>query len=194
MQSCETFDPNENPVPTCVWNDTEIVQFSDLQLKHPTGISTYHSYLIPADKIERNLPNILYTNGDAPNSGNTAKIRVNLYSDGTSCTGNDMAEYSQNNGAEYVGGSSISEVPFPSNADFWGEVRVTITTDVYNNTSGSDTYYHIKWEEKGNNPNGGLVGIIDGEKRTHININGTQSIVVSGVNGYLYKGGVKNYF
>lgn len=192
LQSCNNEWGDSN-IPECDWDDTDIVQFYQLELKHPGTISIYHSNLLPPDRIERSLDNILYTNGDAPNNGNTASIDVNLYADGSSCTGSNHRKYIRYNGVQYIGATTINEVPFPSNAAFVGEVKVIIKTDVYNNTLGGNAYYHIKWEETGNDPNGGIAGQIDGQKIPYININGTNSIFVGGQNGYMFKNGRKDY-
>ncbi|MCH7525329.1 MAG: hypothetical protein IIC74_10095, partial [Bacteroidetes bacterium] len=127
------------------------------------------------------------------NGENSAKIVVALMSDGMYCIGSESRKYYIGHGEQYVGGASISEIPFVSNAAFVGEVKVIITTDVYNNYSGGDAYYHVRWEETGNDPNGGIVGNIVGQKITHLNVDGTQSILVSGESGYLYSGGTKNW-
>ena len=193
LQSCTQVDPGGDKNPKCEWNDTDIIYFSDVQLKHPSDISSFHASLIPLDGIERQLPNIIYTNGDAPNGENSAKIVVALMSDGMYCIGSESRKYYIGHGEQYVGGASISEIPFVSNAAFVGEVKVIITTDVYNNYSGGDAYYHVRWEETGNDPNGGIVGNIVGQKITHLNVDGTQSILVSGESGYLYSGGTKNW-
>ena len=192
LQSCNReFGPDS--VPACDWNDIETVVFYDLQLAHPTGLSGFHYNIIPLDRIERSLINIIETNGDAPNGKNSSNVRANIKPDGTTCTGEpEMVQYNISNYSGNVGASDV-KVPFTSNADFFGEVTVTIRTDVFNNISGADAYYHVVWDETGNNPNGGFVGNIMGKKMSYININGTQSILVGGQNGYLYKGGVKNY-
>lgn len=190
LQSCEQV--NTNSTPACEWEDSQIITFTDLQLHHPVTISGYHSTQIPPDKIERHLVNILLINGDAPNTGNSGKIFVNTtISDG--CVGTESKSYSQFQNLGLVGISNISEVPIAINGGFSGEATVKIETDVYHNQSGGDSYYHIYWEETRNDPNGYMVGNIIGEKITHINVNGTNSIVVGGQDGYVYSGGEKNY-
>lgn len=192
LQSCEEVSLGGGNVPDCEWNDNNTVVFYDLQLNHPTGLNTYHQNIIPLDNIERSLINILETNGDAANGENSAYVRVNIKSDGTTCTGEEMVKYLN---SEYFGNVGISDiqVPFTSNAVFFGEVTVIIRTDVFNNTVGSDAFYHVVWDETGNDPNGGFVGNILGVKISYINIDGTQSILVGGQDGYLYSGGVKNW-
>lgn len=191
LQSCSNVVV-EGSVPECEWNDTDMVQFYDLQLRHPSSISIYHSNLIPLDNIERSLINILETNGDAPNDGNSSYVKVNLIPNVSDCYGDETVKYHNYDYSGKVGASNIL-VPFVSNADFWGEVTVTIRTDVFNNTVGSNAYYHVLWEETGNNPNGGFVGDIYGTKVSHINIDGDQSLLVGadGYSGYIYQDGIK---
>ena len=73
LQSCERVRTGDNNIPVCEWDENNPVVFYDLQLQHPSGISTFHRSLIPLDNIERSLLNIVETNGDAPNN---KKIRA----------------------------------------------------------------------------------------------------------------------
>lgn len=184
LQSCEGISLGSNPPPTCEWDEENQVVFYDLQLSFPSGLSNWHSNLIPIDNIERSLINILEVNGNI-GSSSQAKISVTMKSDGNSCIGEKSVAFMK--GASEVGISNIV-VPFVSNAVFFGEVTVGIRTDTFVNTVGNGNYYHVMWSGAGNDPNGGIVGNISGTKVTYGNINGTTSIVISKDGSYIKNG------
>ncbi|MCF6169294.1 hypothetical protein [Lutibacter sp.] len=188
FQSCDNIDFGGNPPPTCEWDEENQVVFYDLQLSFPSGLSNWHSNLIPIDKIERSLNSIIEVNGNV-GSSSQAKISVTMKSDGTSCIGEKSVAFMK--GASEVGISNIV-VPFVSNAVFIGEVTVGIRTDTFVNTVGNGNYYHVLWSGAGNDPNGRIVGNISGTKVTYGNFNGTTSIVISKDGSYI-KNGQKVY-
>jgi len=174
FQSCDNIDFGGNPPPTCEWDEENQVVFYDLQLSFPSGLSNWHSNLIPIDKIERSLNNIIEVNGNI-GSSSQAKISVTMKSDGTSCIGEKSVAFMN-----------------VSNAVFLGEVTVGIRTDTFVNTVGNGNYYHVLWSGAGNDPNGRIVGNISGTKVTYGNFNGTTSIVISKDGSYM-KNGQKVY-
>lgn len=189
LQSCAPGIPGiDNPPPRCEWDEQNQVVFSDLQLKFPSGLSEWHSNLIPIDKTERFLTNILEVDGNTYNESK-AQIGVTIKSDGRTCIGEKSVAFKK--GAPEVGISTI-QVPFVSNAVFIGEVTVGIRTDTFQNTVGNGNYYHIMWSESGNDPNGGVVGNVMGSKVAYGNINGTTTRVISKDGSYI-KDGQKVY-
>ncbi len=174
LQSCE--DPNlggGGTIPTCEWDENNQVGFTDLQLQHPSGLSNFHINQIPIDGIERSLINILEINGDF-GSPSHAIITVAMIADGQDCVGEKTVSFMQ--GAPEVSIASIN-VPFVSNAVFFGEITVEMKGDTFINPTGSDALYYILWEGSGNDPNGGIVGNILGTKITFNNSNEDGSTV-----------------
>jgi len=167
FQSCEDPFGGGEPIPTCEWDENNQVGFTDLQLQHPSGLSNFHINQIPIDGIERSLLNILEINGDT-GLPSRAIITVGMFADGQACFGEKTVSFRQ--GAPEVSIASIN-VPFVSNAVFFGEVTVGIESDTFINPTGSDALYYILWEDSGNDPNGGVVGNVTGTKITFNNSN-----------------------
>lgn len=192
LQSCKNWDggPGSLKKPNCSWDKTEQVVFYNLQLKYPDGLSDYHTRILPYDKIDRSFIDVILRNSDAGSAGYTANIRANVKSDGTKCIGEKTTTYDKSNYSSGLGGGMIKS-PFPSNTAFVGEITVTLKSNVYNNTSGSGAYYHILWEQTGNNPNGGMAGTMIGKKISYFTINGINLIVPEPDNNYYYSGGIE---
>ncbi len=188
LQSCtEVIINPDDPIPACEWDATEQLAVYDLQLRFPSTISTYHSYLIPYDEIERSMTNILDVNGDSGDP-TRAQICATIIADGTECIGRATVDYQQ--GAPEVLPNMI-EVPIPTNADFWGEATVGVRTDTFNNTSGDGNYYHIMWSETSNDPLAGIDINQMGTKITYGNTNGKTDRVYKSKDGCYYRDGNK---
>lgn len=190
LQSCGKFPPPPQAKPTCLWDKTEQVVFYNLQLMYPAGLSDYHTRLLPYDGIDRNFIDVMLRNNDVGTTGVKAEVRLNVKSDGTRCIGEKTTTYNKSNYFNGLGGNMIKS-PMPSNTPFVGEITVTLKSNVYNNTSGNGAYYHIIWEQTGNNPNGGMAGTMLGKKITYYTINGAKLIVPEKGNDYFYSGGSK---
>jgi len=190
IQSCKNPDLFGKPIPSCEWNEKNKVVFYDLKLHYPEGLSSFHNASIPIDKIDRSLLHMLSLKGNADFSTNKAKITINMKADGRACIGEKTIEFL--NGSPSISIDAI-DVPYVSNAVFIGEVTVGLRTDIFINTIGNDSYYHVMWTATGNDPNGGVVGDIIGTKITYAFLNGTSSIVFP-KQGYVIIDGQKNYF
>lgn len=189
LQSCKKPDFGPKPViPNCAWDRTEMIIYSKLQLMYPAGLSDYHTRLLPLDKIDRSFLDVILRNSDIGPSGYTGNIRANIKSDGTKCIGERTTTYDKSNYTSGLTGYFI-RTPFPSNASFVGEITVTIKSNVYNNTLGNGAYYHILWEQTGNNPNGGMANTMYGKKIAYYTINGRQLIVPDERENYYISGG-----
>ena len=192
LQSCK--DPYKGGggggpvIPNCAWDKTEQIVFYNLQLKYPAGLSDYNTRQLPNGGIDRSFIDVLLRNGDAGSFGQTANIRANVKSNGTKCIGEKTTTYDRSNYTSGLGGALI-KTPFPSNAPFVGEITVTMKSNVYLNTSGSGSFYHILWEQTGNNPNGGMANTMIGKKISYYNTNGRSIYVPENEIDYYYSGG-----
>jgi hypothetical protein len=194
LQSCK--DPFKGPYPTkvipnCSWDNTEQIVFYDLQLKYPAELSDYHTRLLPLNKIDRSFIDVILRNSDVGSNGFIANIRANVKSDGTKCIGEKTTTYDKSNYTTGLGANMVKS-PFPSNTAFVGEITVTLNSNIYRNSTGSGAYYHILWEQTGNNPNGGMPGIMIGKKISyHTFNNGRSAIVPAKENDFYLSGGKK---
>lgn len=174
LQSCGDFPPPEPTIPPCEWDENNKVVFYDLALHHPSGLSTYHKYRIPTDKVERSLVNVLELNGDGASWKSDAVITVKIIPDPSDCLGSKDLDFEK--GDSEVSANTI-DIPFVSNATFMGEVTVEIQTDVFINTVGFGNFYHVLWTSSGNDPNGNIAGKIYGKKLPYGNVDGTTSVL-----------------
>jgi len=189
FQSCNTNIFSGTP-PPCEWTGSNQVVFYDLRLNYPVDLSPALEMYLPIDKIGRSLTQVLAIKGNADFSTSKASITVNMKADGRACIGEKTIQFLK--GSPNVSIGTI-DVPYVSNAVFLGEVTVGLRTDIFINTIGNDSYYHVMWTATGNDPNGGVVGDIIGTKITYAFLNGTSSIVFP-KQGYVIIDGQKNYF
>ncbi len=160
FQSCNTNIFSGTP-PPCEWTGSNQVVFYDLRLNYPVDLSPALEMYLPIDKIGRSLTQVLDIKGNADFSTSKALITVNMKADGRSCIGEKTIQFLK--GSPNVSIGTI-DVPYVSNAVFIGEVTVGLRTDIFINTIGNDSYYHVMWTATGNDPNGGVVGDIIGTK------------------------------
>jgi len=192
LQSCRDIRPFPEAKPTCSWDKTEQVVFYNLQLMYPAGLSDYHTRLLPYGGIDKFFSDVLVRKGDYAPDPSSANIRINVKSDGTKCIGEKTTNYNSSNYSSGLNGNFI-KTPFPSNTAFVGEITVALSSSIYHNTTYSDygAYYHILWEQTGNNPNGGMAGTMMGKKISYYVRNGAKLIVPEPDNDYYYSGGSK---
>lgn len=189
LQSCDTFNPNDTPVPACEWDSNETYFIDDLQLKYPSDLSTWHENQIPFDRIERNLLNLL--NNYLPDGGlePKAKISVKLIASGDACTGTSPADkniFLRDNYTD-VGASSLT-LTVPSNAPFNGEVTIGVRSDTFLDFSGNGNYYHVMWSGSGNNQSQ-IPGNLVGTKVSYYNPDGSAQAKVISKNGCYWENG-----
>lgn len=146
------FDGPEPEIPPCEWDDTEMITDYDLTLGFPGGLSSLHLSLIPFDRIERSFLNILETDGNAE-PASTSRLNGTMTPDGSQCTGSRSFNYEKGNPNVFI---NQVNVPFPSNADFVGDVALQLRTDLFVNTVGPGACYYIKWDGASINPEWGL--------------------------------------
>ncbi|QTE23848.1 hypothetical protein [Polaribacter cellanae] len=161
LSNCKKVDLAKQPIiPVCEFGSKEYINFYDLKLRHPDGLSAAHLNSIPIDKIYRNLESVFEGHGAADYASSIIKGKV--ISDGSFCKGFEKFKFEK--GDKKISGSTL-QIPFVSNSGFKGEVSVKMRSPTFYNEKGSASYYYVLWEKSSNELNN-IVGDITGKKMT----------------------------
>lgn len=152
LQSCDGPCLSCPSAPECDYKAYGNVSFSNLNLKHPDGMSNFYNSSFGNQPI-KNLHDILQTIGDGNYIKSAAKIHIKLTSDGTNCRGEKPFTYEplneQSMYPKEVKGTSV-DIKTPTSGAFSGDIVATINTSEFinNNAKIGETYgqwYRVVW-------------------------------------------------